>query len=50
VDGALVGARSLKPRKKKGNFIRHEIFFSFNQVMNILGRHEPYNTTLKECK
>jgi hypothetical protein len=51
VDGALVGAGSLKPRKKKGNFIRHEIFFPFNQAMNILGRHESYNTpTLKEYK
>jgi hypothetical protein len=38
------------PRKKR-NFIRHEIFFLFNQAMIILGGHESYNTLiLKECK
>jgi len=49
VDGALVGVRSFKPRKKKnpGNFIRHDFLFPFNQAMNVLGGHESYNTPAK---
>jgi hypothetical protein len=52
VAGAPVGVGSFKPRKKKGgNFIWHEFFFPFNQVMNILGGPESYNTpALKKCK
>jgi hypothetical protein len=38
LDGALVGVESFKPKKKRGSFMRHEIFFPFNQAMNILGR------------
>jgi hypothetical protein len=52
VAGAPVGVGSFKPRKKKkGNFIWHELSFSFNQAMNILGGWESYNTrALKKCK
>jgi hypothetical protein len=36
-----VGVGSLKPMKKEGgNFIWHELFFLFNQAMNILGGQE----------
>jgi hypothetical protein len=38
LDGALVGARSFKPRKKNGNFRKHKFFFMCNQAMNNLGR------------
>jgi hypothetical protein len=44
VAGAPMGVGSLKPKKKKGNFIWHEFFFLFNQSMNILGGRESYNT------
>jgi hypothetical protein len=37
VDGALVGVRSFKAQKNKGNLTWHEIFFPLNQAMNILG-------------
>jgi hypothetical protein len=52
VVGAPAGVGSFKPRKKKrGNFIWQELFFSFNQAMNILGGWESYNTpALKKCK
>jgi len=50
VDGAPVGVGSFKPGKQKNprNFIRHDFFFPFNQVMNILGGHESYNTPAKK--
>ncbi len=50
MDGALVGVRSFKPGKKKGNFLWHEFFFPFNQAMNNLRGHGSYNIlNLKKC-